>query len=89
MKYVKNNNIKKDRILYYVENSESKDDMTKLINNLNKESWVNKKMNLDKFMLNYKLKVCSIKDVNKILNKVYSIINYKFVIYKYKINNGM
>ena len=88
MKYVKNNNIKKDRILYYVENSESKDDMTKLINNLNKESWVNKKMNLDKnIRLNYKLKVCSIKDVNKILNKVYSIINYKFVIYKYKINN--
>jgi hypothetical protein len=88
LKYIKNNNIKNGRILYYVENSDSMDDMTKIINKLNKKSWVNKKMNLDKnIRLNYKFKVCSIKAVNNILNKVYSMVNYKFVIYKYKINN--
>ena len=86
-KYIKLND-NKNSVLYYVENSTSNDDMTIMINNLNKKSWINKNMNLDKdIRLNYLLKICSIKTVNLLLQKIYNIVSFKFIVYKYKISN--
>ena len=78
---------KDKKILYYTENSNSKDDLTIKTNKLNKKSWKNKYMNLDlDIRVDYKFIPCSFTVVNDILNKVFEIIKYRFVIYKYKIS---